>query len=158
MGAGTGRLSCSSAFFSPLKIISIDIDPEALVILKTNIYSLQFENLIFPLCEDVKNLSFDSEFLSKNLKITTIMNPPFGVQKRGADKIFLETAFSLSDIIYSIHLANEKVHNFIKKLTRNHNWHIDYVLPYNMVLEKTFEFHKKKRKKIHVNLYRFMKI
>jgi len=86
------------------------------------------------------------------------MNPPFGVQNPGADRPFLETAFSISDIIYSIHLAHENVHKFIRNFARKKGWHIDYVLPYNMVLEKSFEFHEKKRKQIDVNLYRFKKI
>ena len=85
------------------------------------------------------------------------MNPPFGVQKESADRIFLERAFSFSNVIYSIHLANKKVHNFISNFIRKYNWKIDYVLPFNMILEKTFEFHQLKKKKINVNLYRIIK-
>lgn len=116
------------------------------------------EKDILPLCTDVRNLQFKPKFLSSSPKITTIMNPPFGVQNPGADRPFLETAFSISDIIYSIHLAHENVHKFIRNFARKKGWHIDYVLPYNMVLEKSFEFHEKKRKQIDVNLYRFKKI
>ncbi|MGM0468795.1 MAG: METTL5 family protein [Promethearchaeati archaeon] len=158
LGAGTGRLSLSSTFFSPIRIISVDIDDSALKILKQNAIHLQVEKNILPLCTDVRNLQFTPKFLSSSPKITTIMNPPFGVQNPGADRPFLETAFSISDIIYSIHLAHENVHKFIRNFARKNGWHIDYTLPYNMVLEKSFEFHEKKRKHIDVNLYRFKKI
>jgi len=156
-GAGTGRLSLSSAFLNPHKIISIDMDYAALKILRENIAYLQIKNIIFPLCSDVKNFKLRSSFIDSAPSITTIMNPPFGVQTRGADRIFLNTAFSISDIVYSIHLANQKVQKFIDNFARNNNWHIDYILPYNMILDKTFKFHEKKRKKIDVNVYRFVK-
>ncbi|MBA7706913.1 hypothetical protein ES703_115772 [subsurface metagenome] len=84
------------------------------------------------------------------------MNPPFGVKKRTADRIFLERAFAFSNIVYSIHLANKGVHNFISNFIRKYNWKIDYVLPFNMILERSFQFHEQKKKKINVNLYRFI--
>jgi putative methylase len=85
------------------------------------------------------------------------MNPPFGVQKKKADRKFLEQAFKLSTTIYSIHLNNEKVHKFLLKLTSQFNWNIDYTFPFNLVLERTFPFHTKKMKKIDVRIYRFIK-
>jgi len=85
------------------------------------------------------------------------MNPPFGVQKRKADRIFLDKALSFSSVIYSIHLANEKVNKFIHSYIKKYKWHIDYVFPFKLALEKTFYFHKRKTKMINVNIYRFKK-
>ena len=85
------------------------------------------------------------------------MNPPFGVQKRTADRIFLEKAFSLSDIIYSIHLTGEKTKDFLEKFADKHGWHIDYIWPFNMILERSYKFHSQKTKKIDVSVYRFIK-
>ncbi len=156
LGAGTGRLSIATTFFKPAYVLSVDIDLSALFILKKNIKKLQLENIIFPICTDVKYFEI-SKFLLPNSQITTIMNPPFGVKKRTADRIFLERAFAFSNIVYSIHLANKGVHNFISNFIRKYNWKIDYVLPFNMILERTFQFHEQKKKKINVNLYRFIK-
>ncbi|MFX1338057.1 MAG: METTL5 family protein [Promethearchaeota archaeon] len=157
LGTGTGRLSIASAFFHPIYVLSVDVDMNALSILKKNIKKLQLEDIIFPICSDVKYFELSKFLLPKNLKITTIMNPPFGVKKKSADRIFLERAFAISDIIYSIHLANKGVNNFISKFIRKFNWKIDYILPFNMILVKSFEFHKHKNKEINVNLYRFIK-
>lgn len=157
LGTGTGRLSIASTFFNPIYIFSIDIDFSALFILKKNIRALHLENKIFPVCADVKYFNISKSYLPRNLQITTIMNPPFGVKKKTADRIFLECAFSFSDIIYSIHLDNKKVHNFISDFVRKNNWLIDFVLPFDMILERSFQFHKYKTKKINVNLYRFIK-
>lgn len=157
LGSGTGRLSIASAFLKPSMVLSVDIDLLALNILKENIFRLGLENVILPLCNDVNYLEFSKEPLFSNLKITTIMNPPFGVQKRTADRIFLEKAFSISDVVYSIHLAGEKVFNFISKFCEKLNWHIDNFFPYEMILERSFQFHTKKVKSIDVNIFRFVK-
>ena len=157
LGAGTGRLSIASSFFTPIYVLSVDIDINALNILGQNLKKLNLENKIFPICADVRHFYISKIIFPKNLKITTIMNPPFGVQKKKADRKFLKCAFLFSDIIYSIHLANKKVHNFISYFVRENNWLIDYIFPFDMKLQKSFHFHKYKTKKIKVNLYRFIK-
>jgi putative methylase len=157
LGSGTGRLSIASAFLNASMVLSVDIDLLALNILQKNIYKLGLENIILPLCNDVKYLEFSKNTLFNNLKITTIMNPPFGVQKSTADRIFLEKAFSISDVVYSIHLAGDKVFNFLSKFCNNLNWHIDNFFPYEMILERSFQFHTQKVKKIDVNVFRYVK-
>ncbi|MHA1149549.1 MAG: METTL5 family protein [Promethearchaeota archaeon] len=157
LGGGTGRLSLASAYFSPYYIISIDIDLEAIQILKENILDLELEDLIFPINMDVKELQISRSMFPKEIQITTIMNPPFGVQKPTADRIFLEKAFTFSDVVYSIHLAGNKIKSFISRYIDDFGWKIDYILPFNMLLEHSFRFHSKKVKKIDVSIYRFIK-
>ena len=157
LGSGTGRLSIASALLNASAVLSVDIDFLALNTLKKNVFNLGLENVILPLCIDVKNLEFSKKTLFSNLKITTIMNPPFGVQKRTADRIFLEKAFSFSDVVYSIHLAGDKVLKFISKFCKKFNWYIDNFFLYKMILERSFQFHTKKVKSIDVNVFRFAK-
>jgi putative methylase len=157
LGAGTGRLSLTSAFLQPNYIISIDLDIQALLILMQNVKELQLEKLILPICCDVKYFPIKVQKLCKKYKITTIMNPPFGVQKAKADRSFLKCAMSFSDVIYSIHLANKKVQKFIENFIHKFGWKIDYILPYTMILEREFTFHTQKRKEIKVDIYRFIK-
>ncbi|MCK4370151.1 MAG: methyltransferase [Candidatus Lokiarchaeota archaeon] len=157
LGAGTGRLSIASAFFNASYVLSVDIDINALKILKKNVHSLELDNIIFPLCADIEFFEISQRAFLKKVKVTTIMNPPFGVQTKFADRIFLKKAFKFSDIVYSIHLANKKVFDFISTYTNKLGWKIDNVLPFNMILEKTFPFHTQKTKKIDVHIYRFIK-
>ncbi len=157
LGAGTGRLSIVSALFNASNVLSVDIDINALKILKKNVHSLELDNIIFPLCADIEFFEISQRAFLKKVKVTTIMNPPFGVQTKYADRIFLKKAFNFSDIVYSIHLANKKVFNFISTYTNKLSWKIDNVLPFNMILEKTFPFHTQKTKKIDVHIYRFIK-
>ncbi|MBA7633226.1 hypothetical protein ES703_40788 [subsurface metagenome] len=157
LGAGTGRLSIASAFFNASYVLSVDIDINALKILKKNVHSLELDNIIFPLCADIEFFEISQRAFLKKVKVTTIMNPPFGVQTKFADRIFLKKAFKFSDIVYSIHLANKKVFYFISTYINKLGWKIDNVLPFNMILEKTFPFHTQKTKKIDVHIYRFIK-
>ena len=120
-------------------------------------FSLDLSHIISPICADVEFLEISKRNFSPNLKITTIMNPPFGVQTKFADRIFIKKAFVFSDIVYSIHLANEKVNRFISSYISRYNWKIDNVLPMNMILQRAFPFHTQKTKKINVHIYRFIK-
>lgn len=157
LGAGTGRLSIACAYLQASYILSVDIDLNALRILKTNISELGLENIILPLCSDVNHLEIVKNLFPNNLHITTIENPPFGVQKKTADRYFLQKAFTYSDVIYSIHLANQKVHNFLASHIKKFNWKIDYVFPYQLKLDRTYEFHKQKTKSVEVNIYRLIR-
>jgi len=157
LGSGTGRLSIASAFLKAYYVLSVDIDWNAITILKKNVHTLNLDHIIFPICADLNFFEISKDFSLKDIKITTIMNPPFGIQKRTADRIFLEKAFSFSDAVYSIHLAGEKNQKFISNYIKKFKWKIDYILPFNMVLEKSFKFHQQKTKRIDVNVFRFIK-
>ncbi len=157
LGSGTGRLSIASVFFNASHVLSVDIDINALQILKKNVLSLDLDHIISPICADIEFFEISKRMFSQNVKVTTIMNPPFGVQTKFADRIFIKKAFYFSNIVYSIHLANKKVYNFISAYINKLGWKIDNVLPISMVLERQFPFHTQKTKKINVHIYRFIK-
>ena len=157
LGAGTGRLSLTSALFKANYVLSVDIDISALKILKRNIFYLNLNHIVSPICADIKYFEISKNLLPVNMKITTIMNPPFGVQIKFADRAFLDKAFYFSDVVYSIHLSNPKVHKFISNYIKRFSWKVDNVLPFKMVLERTFPFHTQKLKEIDVLVYRFIK-
>ncbi|MFX1236307.1 MAG: METTL5 family protein [Promethearchaeota archaeon] len=157
LGTGTGRISIASAFIGAHAVIGVDIDRNALIIFKKNIDKLALGDVVFPICANVHQFEFSRIFLSYHSEITTIMNPPFGVKKKKADRAFLATAFSFSNIVYSIHLTGKKTHDFISNYAIKKGWIVDYYIPFNMLLERAFLFHKYKSKKIDVQLYRFVK-
>ncbi|MHA1671641.1 MAG: METTL5 family protein [Promethearchaeota archaeon] len=157
LGSGTGRLSIASAYLRANQVIGIDFDLSAIKIFKQNIQDLGLKHLINPICTNVSNFEFSKKNLTDSLKITTIMNPPFGVQKKAADRAFLLKAFTFSDTIYTIHLHNEKVHDFLSKFMSKNGWKINYTYPFKMKLEKTFPFHSQKKKDINVKIYRIIK-
>jgi len=138
-------------------VISIDVDRNALKILEKNIKTLDLDHVIFPINADIESIEISTRNIPESVKITTIMNPPFGVQKKAADRPFLAKAFSFSDVVYSIHLEGEKIQNFITNYIKKFNWKIDNILPFTLLLEKSFKFHTQKTRKIDVSVYRFIK-
>ena len=89
LGAGTGRLSIASAFFNASHVLSVDIDINALQILKKNVLSLNLAHIISPICADIEFFDISKRGFSQNVKVTTIMYPPFGVKTKFEDRIFL---------------------------------------------------------------------
>ena len=150
-------MSIAAAYLQANSILSVDIDIDALNILRKNIQKLELDFIISPIRAEINNFNLSTQIFSKSLNTTTIMNPPFGVQKKKADRIFLEKAFTFSDIVYSIHLSSQSVQNFIRNYIKKYNWKIDYIFPYQLELEKTYAFHNFSSKKIDVDIYRFRK-
>ncbi len=157
LGAGTGRLSIAATYLKALLVLNIDIDPLALIILKNNCDKLDLYHLNHPIASDINHLPFRDDLFRGSANITTIMNPPFGVQTRKADRLFLDTALTISDIIYSVHLSNKNTREFLTSYIEKRNWVVDDIFSLNLILEKTFQFHTKKRKNILVDLYRLIK-
>ena len=111
LGCGTGRLSIAAAILGA-EVTGFEIDEEAINIAKE--YSRR-ENL------DIKWITKPIEAIEEEFD-TVIMNPPFGSQRPGADRIFLEKAMSISKNIWTIHLSETR--KFIEKTVKNNNCQI----------------------------------
>jgi putative methylase len=78
------------------------------------------------------------------------MNPPFGARIKGRDRSFISSALRTSDVIYSIHNRGSFafIQKFIKPAIITHS----YVAKFP--IKRVFNFHKKERKVIEVEIYR----
>ena len=97
------------------------------------------------------NLKLVSKYWYKKIN-TVIMNPPFGVQNRKADKRFVEKAFEIAKTTYYIGKVESKT--FIEAISKDHNKKITHYWEYEMPLKKTMQHHTKKVKKIMVGCWR----
>ena len=79
------------------------------------------------------------------------MNPPFGSQRPGADKIFLEKAMNIANHIWTIHLSETR--KFIEKVVDDNNCGIVELYEFDYPLKKTMEFHTKDTKIENAILY-----
>ncbi len=85
---------------------------------------------------------------------TTLQNPPFGVQRRRADRRSITKSLELSSTIYSIHKGGESKRTCIKRFIEEHGGKVTTIFPLNMEIPRMFKFHTKKKRSIHVDLYR----
>ena len=130
LGCGTGRLAIAAAILGA-NVTGFEIDEKALNIAKE--YSQKNKLEITWTNQPIESIDevFD----------TVIMNPPFGSQRPGADKIFLEKAMEIAAHIWTIHLSGTR--KFIEKLVEDNNYQIIELYEFRYPLEKTMPFHSK---------------
>jgi len=146
LGCGTGIFSYGAFIANAKEVIGIDIDEKVIDIAKNF----------------AKSNNLNIKYIVKNVKDienkcdTILMNPPFGAQKsnRWADRGFLEKAFELSNVIYSLHLT--KTIEFIEKMIASLDGEITFVKEYIFPIKHTYFFHKKKSLDCEVTLLRIL--
>ena len=130
LGCGTGRLAIGAAILGA-NVTGFEIDQTALDIAIN--YSKRNNLNINWVCGAVENLTEEFD--------TVIMNPPFGSQRPGADKIFLEKALKISDDVWTIHMAETR--SFIEKLVDNRGGRIEMGYEFYFQINISMQFHNK---------------
>ncbi|MFA4640829.1 METTL5 family protein [Pyrococcus kukulkanii] len=146
LGAGTGVLTLGALLLGAKKVYAVEVDPEAIEVLKENVED--FDN-VEVIVGDV------SEFSEK--VDTVVMNPPFGSQRKHADRPFLLKAFEVSKVVYSIHLAKPEVRKFIERFSQENNFVISHKVTTEIEIPAQFFFHRKRLERIKVDIYRFIR-
>ncbi|MEO2180186.1 MAG: METTL5 family protein [Candidatus Poseidoniia archaeon] len=130
LGCGTGRLAIGAAILGA-DVTGYEIDEEALK--QARNYSKKHDLSITWSNKAIENIEEKYD--------TVIMNPPFGSQRPGADRIFLKKALEISDNIWSIHMAETK--KFVEKFVELNSGKVVSAYEFNFPLKKTMPFHTK---------------
>jgi len=140
LGCGTGRLTIAAALLGA-DVTGFEIDEDSLNIAKE--YSIKNDLEIKWINQAIEGIDevFD----------TVIMNPPFGSQRPGADKIFLEKAMNIAKHIWTIHLSETR--KFIEKIVENNDCKIVELYEFDYPLRNTMPFHTKDTKVENAILY-----
>ncbi|MBN2422344.1 methyltransferase [Candidatus Woesearchaeota archaeon] len=147
LGCGTGILGIGCLLLNAKKVFFVDKEENAINILKENLVNSGIENRFRILNKDI------SEFNKKVYLV--IQNPPFGVKQKHADRVFLEKAFSVADVIYSFHKIESK--RFIEAISKDSGFRIMNFFEFDFPLKQTMKFHKKKIQRIKVGCWKFVK-
>lgn len=145
LGCGTGRLAIGAALLGAKETFGIDIDPLAVRTAKKNAEKLKVDKKTSWIISDIDVIRghFD----------TVLQNPPFGVQRRGADRKFVEKALEIGHRVYSLHKSGESNRRFIKRFIELHGGKVTGIFPLEMAIPKMFEFHIKQKHSLKVDLY-----
>ena len=111
LGCGTGRLALGAAYLGAQNVVGIDIDKKAIKTASENSAKAELKTNFQWIVGDISAIrgSFD----------TVLQNPPFGVQRRTADRKFLEKALEVGNKVYSLHYHPRTDKQLIKRLKAN---------------------------------------
>ncbi len=98
LGAGTGKIGIGAVLAGARRATLVDVDEEALEVARENAERAGVLDRVELVCCDVR------EFEGGEFDVT-VMNPPFGVQRRGADRPFVRVGLEHSPVVVSLHRA-----------------------------------------------------
>ena len=146
LGSGTGILGIGAMLLGA-KVYFVESESSAMEICKENVEKVQSESSADFVVGDVKD--FD-----KKVDVV-VMNPPFGTKSEHADRVFLDKAFEIADVVYSFHKTSTK--KFVESFAKDNNFEITQVIDFNYPLKASMEFHKKKIERIDVSVFRLVR-
>jgi putative methylase len=162
LGCGTGRLAIGAALMGAKETTGVDIDRAAISTASRNAERLHVTPITQWVTADITVLRGDFD--------TVLQNPPFGVQRRNADRRFLKTALEIGRNIYSLHKStdnnrkqsgtNQKTKlytdtpsRFLKKTIQRYGGEITAIYTLQMSIPHMFGFHRKPKHQFYVDLY-----
>lgn len=147
---GPGYLGLGCLLLGAKKVIFVDKSKEALEICKRNYDKLKLEFDVVGSEFILKDIGdFDGKF------DVMVQNPPFGTKVKHVDKLFLEKAFAMADVVWSMHkLSTIK---FVEAIASDFDFDITHHWKYDFSIKKKFKFHKKPRVFVEVGLWRMQR-
>ncbi|MGB9713492.1 MAG: METTL5 family protein [Candidatus Bathyarchaeales archaeon] len=164
LGCGTGRLALGAVFLGAKKVVGVDVDKNAVKTALETSRRMELKKKVQWVVADIDAIigNFD----------TILQNPPFGVQRRGADRKFIKKALETGRVIYSLHKSPNTKKDLIKKLKakgtnvmqtqpspflkwfiEKHGGRIKSVYSMVMAIPYMFPFHRRKKHEFVVDLY-----
>ncbi len=164
LGCGTGRLALAASYLGAQFVVGVDIDKTAIKTASENSTKAGSKTDVQWLLADIGTVtgSFD----------TVLQNPPFGVQKRAADRKFLEKALEVGNVVYSLHnhpstdkqlvrrlnanpggLLQVEPSPFIARFVESRSGVVKAVYAMLMTIPRMFDFHTKLKHDFVVDLY-----
>jgi len=144
LGCGSGILGIAASLLGAIQVLGIDIDKRAI---ETAMFNAEKASV------NIDLVAGDIECIVGNFD-TTLMNPPFGTWRRGADVRFLKKALEISNTIYSLHKQSDSVRLFLRKKVPEMGGKIDWLREMSLTIGRTYRFHRKRMYRVAVDLYR----
>jgi putative methylase len=169
LGCGTGKLALAASYLGAQYVVGVDIDKTAIKTASKNSEKAGSKVNVQWVLGDIGTVSgiFD----------TVLQNPPFGVQKRAADRKFLEKALEVGNVVYSLHnhpctdkqliqrlklnpgnLLQISPSPFIERFVESRRGVVKAVYAMLMTIPRMFDFHTKMKHDFVVDLYLIKKV
>jgi putative methylase len=143
LGCGAGIFSCGATLLGAAQVRGIDLDPRAIEAARANAASAGVE-VEFTVADVADDNAFEGYFCD-----TVVMNPPFGAQRRHADRPFIDRALNIGNVIYGIFNAGSLP--FVSAYVGKRGI-IEEAISGTLPLPHTFAFHSRERVDIDVEI------
>jgi putative methylase len=142
LGSGTGVLAIGAALLGAAEVFGVERDATAMLTARRNADRVGVS---------VRWVEEEVEGFRSPVQ-TVLMNPPFGAQKRGADRPFWDAAIAVaSGAIYAFALADSRT--FIERRAVGGGARIESRRAVRWVLPRTFAHHRERRRDLPVDLW-----
>ncbi len=142
LGCGTGRLAIGAALLGAGPVVGVEVDPGAVDVARAAARDAEVE-VEFEV-RDLGAVEREADLV--------LMNPPFGAQKRHADRPFWDAAFaSARRGVYAFALADSR--SFIARRAVARHAHVLEVVPVPWELGRIFPHHTRRRVALDVDLW-----
>jgi putative methylase len=142
LGAGTGRLAVGAALLGAAPVRGIEASEEAVAIARASARALGVE------------VEFEVGRVSAGSapEGTVVMNPPFGAQRRGADRPFWDAALAApAHAVYAFALSDSRT--FIEGRAVARGARVEATRPVDWSLPTTFAHHRRASVRLEVDLW-----
>ncbi|MDP3639857.1 MAG: methyltransferase [Nanoarchaeota archaeon] len=147
---GPGILGIGLLLLGAKRMFFIDKDEKIMVVCRENYELIKNE---YDIGEAIF-IAHDITLFAEEVDLV-VQNPPFGTKEKHADKKFLEKAFSVAPVVYSMHKYTTK--RFVEAISKDFSFRITDTWRYEFPIKAAFAFHEKPVKKIDVGLWRMEK-
>ena len=127
-----------------VQIVGVDVDPRALELARENAKTA---------CVKVEWVQSTIDKIDGTYD-TVIMNPPYGTRTLHADTRFLDKAFQLAPVVYSIHKASTRT--FLARYVHKSDRRIAEARSMSMKIAHLYNFHTRRWKSVEVDLFRIV--
>ncbi len=139
LGCGTGTFAIGAHILGA-RVTGVDVDPKAIEVARSICPSIEY------ICSDV------NDFNPGRGWDTSIQNPPFGSQKKGADRPFIKKSSEIAHTLYTMHLDISS--GFIIKLILSLGGRITHEKRYKFPIPYTYKHHRKEVERVDVRMFR----
>jgi putative methylase len=148
--SGPGILGIGLLLMGATKVYFVDKDEAVMEICRKNYSMIKEEYEIGEAVFIVHDISlFDGD-----VEIV-VQNPPFGTKEKHIDKKFLEKAFDVAEVVYSMHKLSTK--SFVEAIHRDFGFTITDHWTFKFPIKAVFKHHTKPVRNVDVGLWRMEK-
>ncbi|MBI3037349.1 methyltransferase [Candidatus Woesearchaeota archaeon] len=146
-GCGTGLLGIAALLLGAGKVYFVDSDKDAIVSCGKNIAEAAGKE------DAAKAMLMAADIADFHSRVDTVVqNPPFGTKTKHADRQFLLQAFKVADTVYSFHKIETA--DFVKKIAADNGFNVTNILPLQLQLKRTYDFHSSRMRLVEIGLFR----